>query len=98
MVLLPSPRSSHPTTEGVLDRTGRLPSSITLCINGSQTLFRGPCRILPPTKGSGALACEDAFEGSEQSLPSSIATRAVGKDFEKCMNRAPWEQVAQASQ
>jgi len=57
---------------------------------------RNPRRILRPTKGSGTLACEDAFEGSEQSLPFSIATRAVTKDFANCMNLAVREQVAQS--
>ena len=57
---------------------------------------RNPRRILRPTKGSGTLACEDAFEGSEQSLPFSIATRAVTKDFANCMNLGLREQVAQS--
>ena len=43
-----------------------------------------------------APAREDAFEGSEQSLPFSIATRAVTKDFANCMNLAVREQVAQS--
>ena len=57
---------------------------------------RNPRWNLRPTKGSGTLACEDAFEGSEQSLPFSIATRAVTKDFANCMNFAVREQVAQS--
>ena len=59
-------------------------------------MHRGPCRILQPSKGSGPLAHEDAFEGSEQSLPFCIARRAVTKDFAKRMNLALREQVAQS--
>src|SRR5882762_10084420 len=58
---------------------------------------RNPRWILGPTKGKGTLACEDAFEGSEQSLPFSIAARAVAKDFAKCMDLWLREQVAQNS-
>ena len=57
---------------------------------------RNPRWILRPTNGSGTLAYEDAFEGSEQSLPFSIAARAVAYNFAKCMNLALREQVAQS--